>query len=302
MGVCRRSEEASSISRIKCVYFERENVFTEVEDFIKETEAAFGLNVVRLRCSFQEGCKYMVETHNTKAFLLGTRKSDPYGKYVEFFSPSTPGWPPFMRIHPVLLWGFEDVWRFLRSNALSYCPLYDRGYTSLGETHNTCPNPLLLQPDGTYLPAHTLHLGQTDQHLERKSRVEQPPVPRPGVEEPPTPTTTSPASAAPSAPTPEVPPDKAGGCREGGVEKGADSTRAVRGPRSLVKALKSEEEERSRGVEVREGGAGKEEREGDVDAEEEVDFVTVGLVTIGTEVLSAKVRFYMGILSFLYFL
>ena len=46
------------------------------------------------------------------------------------------------------------------------------GYTSLGETNNSCPNPLLKQPNGTYLPAHTLYLTNSEQHLERKSRVD----------------------------------------------------------------------------------------------------------------------------------
>ena len=103
----------------------------EVEQFITETESRYGLEIVRFRGSFKEGCDEMVRRYQTKAFLLGTRKSDPHGGYVEFFSPSTPGWPPFMRIHPVLLWSFQDVWSFLRQHKLAYCSLYDKGYTSL---------------------------------------------------------------------------------------------------------------------------------------------------------------------------
>jgi FAD synthetase len=71
----------------------KDNVFDEVEQFIQATEQTHGLEIVRFRCSFKEGCQRMVQQFGIKAFLLGTRKSDPHGGYVEFFSPSTPGWP-----------------------------------------------------------------------------------------------------------------------------------------------------------------------------------------------------------------
>ena len=236
-----------SLVQIRCVYFERDNVFDEVEDFIRQTESTFGLEIVRFRCSFKEGCQAMVEHHGIKAFLLGTRKSDPHGQFVEFFSPSTPGWPPFMRIHPLLLWTFEDVWRFLLSNQLAYCSLYDHGYTSLGETHNSRPNPLLQLPDGSFRPAHTLYLGLEDQHLERKSRVDD---------------------LSPHTHSSNDPPRS--GESEGQVKSG---------PRSLGKALKSSEQE---GGNQESGTAG--------EAGDGIRRLTVGLVTIGNEVLSAKVQ------------
>ena len=38
---------------------------------------------------------------------------------------------------------YGQVWKFLRDFELPYCRLYDEGYTSLGKTSDTLPNPYL---------------------------------------------------------------------------------------------------------------------------------------------------------------
>ena len=38
---------------------------------------------------------------------------------------------------------FHDVWKFLKTYNIDYCNLYDQGYTSLGASILTIPNPLL---------------------------------------------------------------------------------------------------------------------------------------------------------------
>ncbi len=65
------------------------------------------------------------------------------------FCPSSAGWPAFMRVNPVLNWGYSDVWALLRAAAVPYCALYDRGFTSIGSTADTRPNRYPL-PAGSY--------------------------------------------------------------------------------------------------------------------------------------------------------
>lgn len=48
-----------------------------------------------------------------------------------------------------------------------YCKLYDDGYTSLGSTKDTIPNPKLQRKDGSFAPAYTL----TDGGSERGGRI-----------------------------------------------------------------------------------------------------------------------------------
>jgi FAD synthetase len=92
---------------------------------------------------------------------------------LEEFSPSSPGWPPFMRVFPVIEWNYVDVWNFLRVRKFSYCVLYDLGYTSIGNKNNTIRNPYLKKAmsseydNDEYHPAYVL----TEDNLEREGRT-----------------------------------------------------------------------------------------------------------------------------------
>lgn len=91
-----------------------------------------------------------------QAIFVGTRRTDPHGGNLQSFTPTDGGWPKFMRILPVLEWKYQEVWTFLRHLDIPYCELYDLGYTSLGGTNDTHPNPALRTGDGKYLPAYEL--------------------------------------------------------------------------------------------------------------------------------------------------
>ncbi|SPO29477.1 related to FAD1  len=150
-----------------------------------------------------------------KAIFVGTRRDDPHGPQLSPRSWTDKDWPRVERIHPILDWTYQDVWSFLRCPHLSstepalgmsrgtlaekwgtagggaqgvpYCLLYDQGYTSLGSTFNTLPNPELKVQDqdendageadkevgdgtakGKWKPAYMLQDGS----LERAGRVE----------------------------------------------------------------------------------------------------------------------------------
>jgi len=103
---------------------------------------------------------------DVRGMLVGTRRGDPNGD-VDVLAPTDPSWPAFLRVHPILDWTYHDVWLYLREFNVPYCSLYDEGYTSLGSTTNTIPNPLLKQPT-CWQPAWMLQ----DDSQERAGRLD----------------------------------------------------------------------------------------------------------------------------------
>ncbi|PFH51139.1 hypothetical protein AMATHDRAFT_75117 [Amanita thiersii Skay4041] len=95
------------------------------------------------------GMRQALELYKSKfphitAILIGTRRTDPDGANLSHRNMTDPGWPAYERVNPIINWSYADVWAFLRKLRIPYCCLYDEGYTSLGSTYNTFPNPALL--------------------------------------------------------------------------------------------------------------------------------------------------------------
>eukprot|EP00803_Ostreobium_quekettii_P000689 evm.model.scf_314EXC.14 EVM.evm.TU.scf_314EXC.14 scf_314EXC:82576-94060(-) len=162
-------QENGHLCGMVAFYFVRENDFPEIKTFLKDTDERYGLQLRYLDTNFKDGISNMVENGNIQAFVLGTRRGDPNGHDQACFCPSSRGWPPFMRINPVFEWSYHHVWQFLRTIGVAYCSLYDEGYTSLGDVHNTTPNSALRNEDGQFVPAHHL----ADSNLERDGRKDK---------------------------------------------------------------------------------------------------------------------------------
>jgi len=194
---CTEHQERSPSGKVRVwqpqfVYFRSSDEFPLVEEFVSEAAEKHSFHVDVLDCGWMEGLRKMTVKvlgepsqenlssglTSSLAFVLGTRNGDPNCGSQLAFAPSSLGMKgikPFMRVNPVLEWTYGDVWQFLRQFELSYCSLYDDGYSSLGKRCDTEPNPALRRPDGTYAPAYTL----TDWSQERAGRISKKPASKP---------------------------------------------------------------------------------------------------------------------------
>eukprot|EP00871_Galdieria_phlegrea_P002494 jgi/Galph1/3245/GphlegSOOS_G1882.1 len=138
------------------VFFTDDDCFEQVETFVGAIQEKYHFQLIYQGGGFLQGLTRVISEKKIKAFAMGTRRSDPDGKNLEHFTPSSDGWPPFMRVNPIVSWSYGEVWKFLLALKLPYCSMYNNGYTSIGRISDTKPNPLLRRADGTFLPAYEL--------------------------------------------------------------------------------------------------------------------------------------------------
>ncbi|KAL7411279.1 hypothetical protein BDY24DRAFT_397274 [Mrakia frigida] len=186
---------------LKALYITAPHPFQEVEDFVDQSITDYGLDLVRIGGGMKAALGLYLDDSGevgvgeeegkgkgkgVKGMLVGTRRNDPHGASLSHSQPTDPSWPSIMRIHPILNWTYSDVWDYLREYKIPWCSLYDEGYTSLGSSLNTHPNPALLSrprstapnsttangyhPGAMYQPAWML----LDDELERAGRGDPP--------------------------------------------------------------------------------------------------------------------------------
>ncbi|KAJ7507172.1 hypothetical protein B0H11DRAFT_1970571 [Mycena galericulata] len=118
-ALARRLAPSEPVKPIPALYIAVPSPFPTLETFIDESARRYNLDLFQCRPP-------------SKSAKLSHRNT------------TDPGWPRFERINPIINWDYADVWAFLRRLQVPYCDLYDYGYTSLGSTYNTFPNPALL--------------------------------------------------------------------------------------------------------------------------------------------------------------
>ncbi|PGH34593.1 FAD synthetase [[Emmonsia] crescens] len=147
--ILKDGETMPSPTTIPAIYAQPHHPFRSVEEFVASSSHAYHLSLVRyttnpprstLRSAF---ASYLSLHPQIRAIFVGTRRTDPHGEKLTHFDRTDHGWPDFVRIHPVIDWHYAEIWAFIRHLGIEYCPLYDEGYTSLGGTNDTHPNPKL---------------------------------------------------------------------------------------------------------------------------------------------------------------
>ncbi|PIL29230.1 hypothetical protein GSI_09279 [Ganoderma sinense ZZ0214-1] len=165
-----RRTSSSTRKPLSAVYIPVPSPFPELEVFIEDAARAYSLDL--FHCPHSNGLTYApgpsagpagerskqgtpgenmrhaLELYKARfpgveAIVIGTRRSDPHGANLSFRNPTDEGWPRFVRVNPIINWSYSHVWTYLRQFRIPYCSLYDQGYTSLGSTYNTFPNPAL---------------------------------------------------------------------------------------------------------------------------------------------------------------
>jgi FAD synthetase len=161
------SRENLKISDVPVFYREETEMFEEVDQFVKQRAHELELTMIKLENkNFKDCLQEFIDKTEAIAIIMGVRVGDPRSKNLKVLVPTDEGWPSIIRVNPILDWSYRDVWDFILFLDISYCCLYNQGYTSLGNKTNTKPNEYLKKDSGGYSEAYLLQ----DPEKERAGR------------------------------------------------------------------------------------------------------------------------------------
>ena len=150
-----------------------EDEFQELRHFLLDICWKYNVQLKELGGSMKAGLiSLKEESPDVKAVFMGSRSTDPHGKFMKSNCQWTDkDWPQFYRVCPIFDWTYAEIWTAIRGLCIPYCVLYDRGYTSLGDRSKTKPNPALkIEDQDSYRPAYCLY----EDSKEREGRVDSP--------------------------------------------------------------------------------------------------------------------------------
>jgi FAD synthetase len=169
-----RDTKSYDLRRVKILYFEEVAEFPQMVHFAHTMRDYFELHQhwITIGCDqdFKTGLTQVMQHTKIRCIFMGQRQTDPHSSTLVKVQRSDVqlGYPEFVRINPLLEWSYHDIWQFLFENRCNYCPLYDQGYTSIGNRLNTKKNPALYDPKSdTFQPAYCL----VDEANERLGRL-----------------------------------------------------------------------------------------------------------------------------------
>ncbi|KAM8718472.1 hypothetical protein ACLKA7_001647 [Drosophila subpalustris] len=175
MRYCRSQGIASKA--IPMLYIESDDSFAEIDEFVASCVELYDVKLIKYKDSLKEALTHMTQDMPLiKAVFVGSRNTDPYCEHLQPMQKTDNDWPEMMRLNPLLEWSYHDIWHYIHMYKVPFCPLYAKGYTSIGYKTNTLPNPHLKRscnpnPDttdsGCYKPAWEL----ADPTKERAGRV-----------------------------------------------------------------------------------------------------------------------------------
>lgn len=124
------AEDDHQQQRLLCLYLQSEQPFDEIERFVVDCTQRYAIRLERSPpgLSKQQALFGLCDTHPlVRACLMGCRRSDPWCERLGTFEATTSGWPPLMRVNPLLEWTCADIWDYVERFAVPYCSLYDAG-------------------------------------------------------------------------------------------------------------------------------------------------------------------------------
>lgn len=114
--------------KLYCLYIQPNNPFDEIEEFIRDCQNRYNIEVETIRGSVKGALFEMCEQHpQLKTCVMGCRRTDPYCNNLDTFQATDQGWPSLMRVNPLLDWTCKNIWDYLHEAQVPYCNLYANG-------------------------------------------------------------------------------------------------------------------------------------------------------------------------------